>query len=284
MKKNSPKWLPSPWSFWRELIQQASEDRVGAEAARVAFFLFLSLFPFILALFAVTSWFGGELVFSWIMSQLTAALPGQASKEVEQFVGEVMRSPSAGLVSVGLLLTVWSASSAFAALSDGLNAAYRVQRQHRWWKTRVLSFGLLIVMSAAAIGSAIVVLAGPEIASTLGVPSLESFLRWPLTYLLAVALSWMIYLFLPNHDQSREKRRILVGAVVGTSLWVLGTMAFRAYVANFDRFHIVYGFLGGVVMLQLWCYLTALSILVGGEVAAILERRRTSERKALKSL
>ena len=57
---------------------------------------------------------------------------------------------------------------------------------------------------------------------------------------------------------------------MGTSLWVLGTMVFRAYVANFDRFHSVYGVLGGVVILQLWCYLTALSILVGGEVAAII--------------
>lgn len=283
MKNQSPTWLEKPWSFWRELIQQATGDRVDAEAARVAFFLFLSLFPFILTLFAVTSWFGGELVFRWIMSQLTAALPGQASLAVEDFVREVTRSPSAGLVSVGLLLTVWSASNAFAALSDGLNAAYRVQRQHRWWKKRALSFVLLVVMSAAAIGSAIVVLAGPEIAATLNVPTLESFFRWPLTYLLAVALSWLIYLLLPNHDQSREKRRILVGAIVGTSLWVLGTMAFRAYVANFDRFHIVYGFLGGVVMLQLWCYMTALSILLGGEVAAILERRRTSERQVFKA-
>lgn len=283
MKNQSPTWLEKPWSFWRELIQQAARDRVDAEAARVAFFLFLSLFPFILTLFAVTSWFGGELVFRWIMSQLTATLPGQASLAVEDFVREVTRSPSAGLVSVGLLLTVWSASNAFAALSDGLNAAYRVQRQHRWWKKRALSFVLLVVMSAAAIGSAIVVLAGPEIAATLNVPTLESFFRWPLTYLLAVALSWLIYLLLPNHDQSREKRRILVGAIVGTSLWVLGTMAFRAYVANFDRFHIVYGFLGGVVMLQLWCYMTALSILLGGEVAAILERRRTSEKQVFKA-
>jgi membrane protein len=282
MKTLNPNWLEKPRSFWRELIDHATLDRVGSEAARAAFYLFLSLFPFILALFAVTSWFGGEVVFGWIMGQLTAALPGQASTAVEDFVREVTRSPSAGLVSVGLLLTIWSASNAFAALSDGLNAAYRVQRQHRWWKKRALAFGLLVVMSGAAIGSALIVLAGPEIASTLGVPSLESFLRWPLTYLLAVALSWLIYLWLPNHDQSREKRRILVGAVVGTSLWVLGTVAFRAYVANFDRFHIVYGFLGGVVMLQLWCYLTALSILVGGEVAAILERHRAAERLSLK--
>lgn len=281
MNRRSPKWIKRPQSFWRELIEHSTLDRVGAEAARAAFYLFLSLFPFILALFAVTSWFGGELVFGWIMSQLTAALPGQASTAVEDFVREITRSPSAGLVSVGLLLTIWSASNAFAALSDGLNAAYRVQRQHRWWKKRALSFGLLAVMSGAAIGSALVVLAGPEIAATLGVPSFESFLRWPLTYLLAVALSWLIYLLLPNHDQSREKRRILVGAVAGTSLWVLGTMGFRVYVANFDRFHIVYGFLGGVVMLQLWCYLTAFSILVGGEVAAILERHRAAEREAL---
>lgn len=249
------------------------QDRVAAEAARIAFYFFLSFFPFILALFAITGLVGGEAAFDWIMGGFSAALPGQTSRFLEQFVGEITRSTSTGALSVGLLLLVWSASSVFASLSDGLNAAYRVERQYDWWKRRVLALALLAVASAAVVGAAILLLTGPEIADLVGLEHFESFFRWPATFCLSVGLMWLIYYWLPNCDQTRSKRRILVGAMVGTTLWAIVTVLFRLYVANFPRFRVVYGVVGGVVALLIWLYLTAASILVGGEVAAALERR-----------
>ncbi len=257
----------------RQVVERFAQDRIPAESARIAFYFFLSLFPFLLVLFSLTGLLGREAAFHWIMGDLTAALPGQASRALEQVVAEVTRIRSPGALSIGLLLLVWAASNTFASLSDGLNKAYRVDRQHHWWKQRTLALALLVVASVALISAAVVLLAGPEIGRVLGWEGFESFLRWPVTFVLAVGLMWLIYFWLPNHDQDRAKRRILVGAVVGTFLWAVATVLFRLYVANFGRFSLVYGFVGGIVVLLLWLYLTAMSILIGGEVAAALERR-----------
>ncbi len=257
----------------RRVAEKFGQDRTAAESARIAFYLFISLFPFLLVLFSLTGMLGREAAFHWIMGELAAALPGQASSALEEVVADVTRVPSPGALSVGLLLLVWSSSNTFASLSDGLNKAYRANRPHRWWKRRALALALLGVVSLAVTVASAVLLAGPEIGRVLGLEQFESLVRWPVTFVLAVGLMWLIYYWLPNHDQRRAKRRILVGAVVGTTLWGVATVLFRLYVANFGRFSLVYGFVGGIVVLLLWLYLTAMSILIGGEVAAALERR-----------
>lgn len=263
----------------QRVVESPIQDRVAAEAARIAFYFFLSFFPFILTLFAITGLVGGEGAFEWIMGGFAAAMPRQTTRFLEQFVGEVTGSTNPGALSVGLLLLLWSASNVFASLSDGLNAAYRVEQQYHWWKRRVLALALLAVASAAVVGAAVLLLAGPEIADLVGLPHFESFFRWPLTFCLSVGLMWLIYYWLPNHDQTRAKRRILAGAMVGTTMWAIATVLFRLYVANVPRFRVVYGVVGGVVALLVWLYLTAVSILVGGEVAAALERRVEAERE-----
>ena len=256
----------------REIVAAARRDRVTGEAARVAYYAFLSLFPFLLSLFAVTGLVGGEDAFHWIMSQIATALPGEAFQVVEDFVADVTRSRRPGVLSLGVLLTFYLASNVFAALFDGLNMAYCVQRRRRWWKKRAMSVVFLMAALAAMLGSAIALLAGPELGRLIGFEGLASWLRWPLIYLMAIGMIWLIYYFLPNHDQSRSKRHILVGAVVGTSLWAIVSISFRVWVGLLHGYS-AYGVVWGGMLLLVWLYLTALSILVGGHVAAELERR-----------
>lgn len=254
------------------IARAARRDRVAAESARVAYYSFLSIFPFLLTLFAVTGIVGGEAAFQWIMNQIATALPGEAFRVVEDFVGEVTTSRRPGVLSLSVVLTFYMASNVFAALFDGLNMAYCVTRRRRWWKKRAMSVIFLMAAMAAMLGSAIALLVGPELGRLIGFESLASSLRWPLIYLVALGMIWLIYYFLPNHDQSRSKRRILVGAFVGTSLWALVTVLFRLWVQLLSEYT-PYGFVWGGMLLLIWFYLTAFSILVGGHVAAELERR-----------
>ncbi|MDH3525741.1 MAG: YihY/virulence factor BrkB family protein [Acidobacteriota bacterium] len=256
----------------REIVVASRRDRVGGEAARVAYYSFLSLFPFLLVLFSVTGLIGGADAFRSIMSQVATALPGQAYQVVEDFVAELTRSRRPGVLSLSVALTFLLASNVFAALFDGLNMAYCVKRRRRWWKKRVMSVIFLMAALAALLGSAIALLAGPEIGRLIGFEGLASWLRWPLIYLVALGMLWLVYYFLPNHDQSRAKRRILVGAVVGTTLWAVVSVLFRVWVRLLSEYT-PFGFVWGGMLLLVWLYLTALSILIGGQVAAALERR-----------
>ncbi len=256
----------------RAIVGTLRRDRVTAEAARVAYYGFLSLFPFLLALFSLTGLVGGDDAFHWVMRQLGSALPGEAYRVLEDFVAEVTIERRPGVLSVSVVLTFIFASNVFAALFDGLNMAYCVRRRRKWWRKRAMAVVFLLLALGAMLGSAVALLAGPELSRLTGLESLASGLRWPVLFLVALSMLWLIYYFLPFHDQSRSKRRILVGALVGTSAWAGVSVLFRLYVRGLSDYT-PYGYVWGGMLLLVWFYLTALSILVGGHVAAELERR-----------
>jgi len=281
MASHQRKQALSLLSVAQEVFHRCSRDRITTEAASIAFYFFLSFFPLILSLFALTGLIGRERAFDWIMNELLVALPAEASSAIGEFVHQVTSSRSASALSIGLVLSVWAASNIFAVLADGLNKAYQAQRRYQWWKRRAMALGLLLILAGAMIVLAVSVLAGPAIARILQVDNPFGSLTWPLTLLLAVAMMWLTYYWLPNHDQSRTKRWILVGAVVGTLLWVGATLLFRQFLSYTPRFSAIYGLVGGMAAFLIWLFLTAMSILVGGEVAAAMERRAIAKQRLL---
>ena len=118
----------------QEVAHGCHRDRLSTEAASIAFYFFLSFFPLILTLFALTGLIGREAAFNWIMNELLVALPEEASLYIGKFVGQVTSSRSASALSIGVVLSLWTASNVFAVLADGLNKAYQAKRRHRWWK------------------------------------------------------------------------------------------------------------------------------------------------------
>jgi membrane protein len=260
-------------SILAEVVRSCRRDRINSESASIAYYFFLSFFPLILTLFGLTGLIGRQTAFEWVMEELLVALPPAAAETIGRFVLQVTDSRSPSALSIGVLLSIWTASNVFSALADGLNKAYQAKRAHRWWKKRALSLAMLLLLAAALVAQAAILLAGPEVARILRVEPFDSGLRWPVTITLSVVMMWFIYFTLPNHDQSRSKRWILAGAVTGTLLWALVTFGFRLFLANSGRFSAVYGIVGGMVALLIWLYLTAMSILIGGEVAAVLEHR-----------
>lgn len=265
------------WEVLRQIVREAMEDQITGEAAKTAYFFFLSLFPLILAMFALTGIFGGDPAFDWIMSRLDMALPGEAAVYLTGFVREITGEERPGILSFSVLFTLWSASRIFATLTDGLNRVYDLEETRRWWKRRLIALVALVVGTVLLVGGSVTLLAGPEILEFLRLGEIWQFLRWPLAILMLVVLMWMVFFLLPDREMGGAWLPTLIGAVVGTGLWVLATAGFRIYVTRFGNYSQTYGFIGGIMVLLLWLYLTALAILAGGEVAATLEQRRDPE-------
>lgn len=101
--------------------------------------------------------------------------------------------------------------------------------------------------------------------------ALLSCARWPLGFLLLTGTVWIAYSFLPAGDARPSGRKTLVGAGVASTLWIVATLLFRMYIADFARYSRVYGAVGAVIVLLIWFYITALAVLVGGELVATLE-------------
>jgi membrane protein len=260
----------------RDATAPARAHRLGAEAARIAYYGFLSFFPAILLVFAVSGVVGGERAFDRFLVWLRDALPGVASATLERFVAGVRQRPRPGLLSAGAVLLLWSSSNAFGALTLVLTTIFGKRSPRSWWRRRALS---LLVMAAGvaglAVGSAALV-AGPEVLREFGLVGLSSFwgvLRGPAVFTVLTAVTYLLYAVLPDVNVPRSRWKLLAGAAAGMALWMAATLLFRLALHTSGRSGSVYGVMGGVIALQIWLYLTALAVLLGAEVAAALGRR-----------
>lgn len=263
------------------VVKEAMDDKITGEAAKAAYYFFLSFFPAILALFAFTGILGGDETFQWIMGHLRRALPGQAADFLQGFVSEITGDSRPGMLSFGILATLWSASNVFAILADGLNTMYDLAEGRSWWKKRLVALGSLVVgLVCLSIGS-VMMLAGPDLVSLVGIPeNVFNVIRWPLAFVMLAAMMWLVYYLLPDRDQKGAARQCATGAAFGTVLWIGVTGLFRLYVSNFGSYSESYGFVGAIMVMLLWLYLTALVILFGGEIAATLEQREDPQKWA----
>lgn len=265
------RWIAS----LRKLTAEARGHRPGAEAARIAYFGFLSFFPAILLVLAVTGIVGGERVFDRFVAGLRDTLPGVASASLERFVEGVRRTPRPGLLSAGAVLLLWSASNAVSALTLALNATFGGEPRRSWWRRRALSIVVTTVCAAGfAVGSAAQV-AGPGVLREFGLGGLASFwgiLRGPLVFTVLTAATFLLYRFLPRVSAHRPTWTLVLGATAGMALWMTATLLFRLFLHSFSRLGTVYGVMSGVIAIQIWIYLAALGVLLGAEVAAALER------------
>ena len=249
-------------------------DNVLGLAAQAAYNAFFSLFPFFLFAAPLLSIFGDkQKTFTWLMTQLASVVPGEAIDLVRSVIKDVVFSKSApGLISVGAVLALWSGSAVFGALMGTLNTAYNVTETRPWWKRILIQLAAVFATGLLTGIASIIMLAGPEIAHGIGVRiGLDRFFvttwtiaQYPVAFAMVIAAFYLIYRYLPNLKQ--HPKQILVGAGLGTVLWLLVTLLFRLYVTDFATYNKTYGTIGGVIVLLTWMYLSMIVLLAAGEL------------------
>lgn len=239
------------------------------ESARVAYFLFLSIFPLLLILFALTGYWGGNAAFRLIMRLGEYLVPAEGARWLEAFGRQVTSEHRPGVLSAGLLLAGWSASGVFAALCESLNRVHGVVEGRSWFRRRLLSVLVLAVTSALLLLSGLGLLVAPGLLKRLGVPLALRVLNGGMIFVLATVTLYLILYLLPDRDLSRHRPEVAAAALIGCGLWFVLAALFRVWVMR-HGFREIYGVVGGVIVLLLWLYLSAFTILVAGEFVAAL--------------
>ena len=269
------------WRLLKEVGKAIWADNILTIAAAVAYNFFFSIFPLLLFAAPLLALVGNkQQVFNWLLDRLSGNVPPAAYQMFAGVARDVVFAPNApGLVSIGAVLTAYSASNIFGSLMGALNIAYHVKNDRRpWWKQRLIQLGMVVVAGGLLTIAAAVMLAGPNIVETVArVTHLNGLAKWgwmilqyPLAFAFLVSAFWLIYYILPDFPQ--HKRQILVGAVVAAALWILATTLFRLYVVNFTTFNKAYGTVGGVLLLLTWMYYSMVVVLAGGELNAELAK------------
>jgi membrane protein len=257
----------------RTAFRHAVSDDLATEGAAVAFFFFLALFPVVLIVFALTGLVGGDAAFAVITDAAERAVPQYAWQFVRDLIEEITGGRRPGVLSLGILLALWSASNGVAALTRGLNVIYGVSNRRPWWKRQLLAFGVLLGgLLLLVIGVAAFI---PTINSVErhGLGNFWRIVRWPVGYCLPSVTIWLAYRFLPARDQRGRSTETAIGALIAGLLWAAATLLFRVYLTHFNSYSKSYGTVGAVIALLLWFYFGSMAVLFGGQIAASLESR-----------
>jgi membrane protein len=266
---------------WRALaIRTAREvmaDNCLNLAAQLAYYFFLALFPALLFLVAVVSFIPVEGLLDTITSTLAKVAPSQVISIVQEQIVQIAHEKNGGLLTLGMLGTIWSTSSGMDAIISTLNDVYDITEGRTWWRTKLAAIGLTVALAVFIVFSFALVIAGPTLAEKLagnlhlGLVFEWSWkiLQWPVVFGLVALGVALIYYYAPDAEQ--EWMWITPGSLLATVLWLLISLLFKFYVSQFTSYNATYGAIGGVIVLLLWFYLSALAVLIGAELNAEIE-------------
>jgi len=289
-------WRISGWrwkTFAKHLWTKVNTDDVLNRAAILSFYFLLALFPLLLFLTAVLGYFadpGTELRRN-LLTYLSAIVPVSAFDLINTTVDEISQKRSGGTLWFGLLTSLWFASSGMGAIIEGLNVAYDVKETRAWWRRTLLAIFLTIVLVVLVITALALMFYGSRIAEAIAnhygfgaaFTTVWEVLRWVFVFVIVFMAFALIYYFAPDQN-IKQLRWLSPGAMTGLVLWLLVSFLFGSYLDFYNNYSVVYGSLGAVIILMLWLYLTGVTILIGGEVNAIIEqaaaRTRDSAAKA----
>src|SRR5215212_5986517 len=258
-------------------IKKFSADDMLVYASAVSYQVFFSLFPFIIFLLALLGFLNLQPVFDFLLQQSKTVMPQSAFSMLQSITQQIQSQASGGVMSLGAILALWSASSAVRMAMHALNVAYDVE-DPPVWKKIPLSVLYTLVLATLLIAAAGLMFMGPKliepILQPLGVGqvfvTVWSWARIPVAVLLLMLAVALIYWLFPN--VKKPLRFITPGALPGALLavivWIGASLGFSFYVANFSSYSATYGALASVVVLLLYFFISAAILLLGAEIDA----------------
>ena len=272
-------WLTTKRSLIT-IYNDVYDEHLFVFAAGLSYYFVLSLFPLLVSMASLLGYVPIPHLFEGLLSLMARLVPGDGMNLVRSIVSDVISHKHTHFLTLGLVFTIWTASSGFAAIIDGLDVVYRVRETRPIWKTRPIALGLTLLA-----GSLLLVAVGLMVEGTylglwfagrfdLGpaIPAAWRYLRWGVAIVLAVLAVELLYHFGPNVRQ--RFRDSLAGAIVAVVTWIGLSYLLRSYFRRFDNLDRTYGPLGAAIGLYVWFYLSGFAILVGGEINFLLGELR----------
>ncbi|HEX4486582.1 MAG TPA: YihY/virulence factor BrkB family protein, partial [Terriglobales bacterium] len=258
-------------AIWDDLINDHCVDL----AAQMSFYFSLSLFPFFIVTAAFVGWLPSTTMWHNLAQWMTNYLPPQVRTMVFVAILDLTRN-SLPFLSVGLVITLWTASSGWVSLMESLTIAYGGQDHRSFWRKRLIAIFATIVGAVFFVLSFSLMTLGHWIAGFISVHTGDivrfnlpwEFGRWLASVLLMVLGLDLMNYFLP--DLSRPWHWMTPGTAFIVVTMVVGSAVFNFYLRHFGSYPRFYGAMAGFIILMTWIYLGSLILLIGAETDGIL--------------
>ena len=275
-----------PASGWKDIALRLKDrfgtDHVTLASAGVAFFGFLAMVPLIAAGVSIYGLFASPSNVTSLVDRIDGSVPSDVANLIESQLTGVATSSGGALglgVALGVLFSLWSASSGFSNLIEAVNLAYNEDPDQRpFWKKRSLALIMTLGFLALLAGAATILTLSSALAggSTVWLWRIGAWVA--IAALMAFGIA-ALYRYAPDRSDAQWEW-VSWGAAIALGGWLAISVAFRFYVARFGSYDETYGSLGAIVVVLLWLYLSALVVIAGALVNAEIEhqtRRDTTE-------
>lgn len=284
-KPDTPDDVSGPgWKYTAgNALREFTDDQCTDLAAALTYYAVLAIFPALIATFSMLGLVGqSQQTLDAVLPVLDQVVGTSGAKTLKPVVESLATSPGAGLaLIIGLATALWSASGYVNAFSRAMNRVYEIGEGRPFWKLRPVMLIITVVMIVLVVVVLLMLVLSGTVAQSVGEAiGLGSttilvwrIAKWPVMLAIAVLIVAILYYATPNVKQPKF-HWISVGALVAIGVWVLASVAFGFYVANFSSYGSTYASFAGVIIFLLWIWITNLALLFGAEVDAELERSR----------
>jgi membrane protein len=270
---------------WRHVLRRVAvhvlSDRLMVQSAGVAFFAILSIAPVLVTAISV---YGAVNTPEQALQQLSSVAE-MLPTELQPMVADQLTTITTASTDVltwrgltGLVVALWTATTAMTYLIDGLTIAYHETETRSFLRRSGLA--LVFVLGGALVLGALLTAAGALSRSLAGAPdvarTLALVLAWGAVAGLMTVLLAVLFRFGPDRKEARW-RWITGGSLIATLLWVVSTVGFFAYVEGLGSYSATYGSLAGVAISMFWVWVTVFLVIVGAAVNAETERETTRD-------
>ncbi len=272
-----------PFAGWKHVLRRVgagfTQDRVMAEAAGVTFYALLALFPAMASFISIygiitdTSHLGDQL------ANLQGIVPAGGIDIIKDQITALTTKSSKTLgfaAILGVLISLWSANSGIKSLFDALNVVYHEHEKRGFIRLTLISFCFTIGAILFVIIALSVVVAVPIVLNFIGFGSMSAVLlklaRWPVMFVVLTFALAVIYRYGPSRNKARWQW-VSWGGASAAVFWIIASLGFSFYVANFGNYNKTYGSLGAVVGFMTWIWISSMVVLMGAELNAELEQQ-----------
>ncbi|MEH6957273.1 YihY/virulence factor BrkB family protein [Neobacillus drentensis] len=264
-------------SLLKLLWHRIDEDDLPGLSAQLAYYFLLSLFPLLIVLFTLLPYI--PIPHQDMLGLIRDFAPVEAMDLIEKNVHDIMNDRNGGLLSFGIIGTIWSASNGIEAIVKAFNKAYNVKESRSFIVSRgmaiLLTFGMILVLILAII----LPIFGREIGlflfSRMGYTT-EFIKLWDtLSRLVSAIILFLIFtgLYWIAPNVKLKCRSAFPGAAFATIGWIISSLGLTFYVGNISNYSLTYGSIGAIIVLMVWLYISAFIIILGGEINAFYSEK-----------
>ena len=277
---NKPAKYTKDSNFFSYLIYRIGKDDAAGLAAQMTYHFVLALFPMLIFLLTLLGQFINVSAAQINQKVNQYITDGSIAHTISKIIEGISKNSSGGILSIGLILAIWSASNGMSAIINSFNVAYDVEDARNGIVLKLLSVLYTLVLGAVFVVAVVLITLGPVINKFLFGPlGLDQQIEWifnVVRIVIPLIIIFIIYTVLYSVAPyvKTKLRSVLPGALFTSVIWLLGSFLFSWYISNFSNYNKTYGSLASIIILILWLYITSFIIIIGAEINAIIHQRK----------